>query len=70
MTDPRSIDGVHIWTPKRTMDQGSVQVVGNLKRCLMYFTTRSCPNKLERGRDNPKTNLYKSNIMLDYPIVK
>ena len=22
--DPRSIDGVHIWTPKRTMDQGSV----------------------------------------------
>jgi hypothetical protein len=26
MTDPRSIDGVHIWTPKRTMDQGSVQV--------------------------------------------
>ncbi len=27
VTDPRSIDGVHIWTPKRTMDQGSVVVL-------------------------------------------
>jgi hypothetical protein len=32
VTDPRSIDGVHVWTLwlKRTMDQGSVLVVGKV----------------------------------------
>jgi len=50
MTDPRSnnqlamLGRIRVRCSPRLLDQGSVLVVGKMKHCLYYFTTRSCPH--------------------------